>query len=151
MKSLRIAFLVALAFALASAALASEESKNLESAPPVKAYRALLAAMKAGDYAAYKSWMVRDAGPRMDETTKQMGKDPKDVLSFLAMLTPPEVVVTGLEVDGDRAILHATGKLDGETNYGTIEMSEEDGQWRVGLQSWTTTKAGTGASATVVA
>ena len=39
----------------AGAAAAATDSKKLESTPQVKAYRAQLAAMKAGDYEAYKN------------------------------------------------------------------------------------------------
>ena len=137
MKTLRSTVAAVLALGLASALLASNETNTLESTPQVKAYRALLAAMRAGDYAAYKRWMVKEAGARMDETNRQLGKDPKDVLTFMAVITPPEIAVTDMEVDGPKAILHASGKLEGEMNYGTVELSREDGQWRVGLQSWT--------------
>lgn len=152
MKSRRISLAAfALALALASALLASDDPKKLESTPRVKAYRALLAAMNAGDYAACKSRMVREAGARMDETTKRMGKNPGDVLAHLARLTPPDVAVTDLEVDGKRAVLHAVGRLDGETHEGTVELSEEEGEWRVIVRTWTTRKARSGAPPAVPA
>ena len=34
----------------------------------------------------------------------------------------------------------ATGKVGGEVNKGTIELEQEDGQWKVANQSWTNTK-----------
>jgi len=125
-----------LALGLCSAVRAADDSKKLESTPQVKTYRALLAAMKSGDYAAYKKCMVKEAGSQMDDQAKQMGKSPKEVLSFMAMMTPSDISFTGLKVDGKKATLHADGKLDGEMNYGTIEMAQEDGQWKVGHQSW---------------
>ena len=130
-----------LALGLCSAVRAADDAKKLESTPQVKGYRALLAAMKAGDYAAYKKCMVKEAGPQMDEQARQMGKTPKEVLGFMAMMTPSDIVVTDMKVDGKKATLHATGKQEGETNYGTIEMAQEDGQWKVGHQSWSNKKS----------
>jgi hypothetical protein len=135
-RLLGIAVASVLVLGLSSAVRAADDTKKLESTPQVKTYRALLAAMKAGDYAAYKKCMVKEAGPQMDEQAKQMGKSPKEVLEFMAMMTPPDVTVTGLKVDGKKATLQASGKLDNEMNYGTIEMAQEDGQWKVGKQSW---------------
>jgi len=135
-RRLRRALAVVLALGLCSAALAANDPKKLESTPQVKSYRALLAAMKAGDYDAYKKHMMKAAGPQMDEQAKQMGKSPKDVLSFMTMMTPTDIAVSDMKVDGKKATLHASGKLEGEMNYGTIEMAEEDGQWKVGQQSW---------------
>ncbi|HET9794745.1 MAG TPA: hypothetical protein VFS34_09805 [Thermoanaerobaculia bacterium] len=135
-RILRGTLAAVLALGLCSAALAADDAKKLESTPQVKGYRALLAAMKAGDYPAYKKCMVKAAGPQMDEQAKQMGKSPKEVLSFMAMMTPSDISVSDMKVEGKKATLHASGKLDGEMNYGTIEMAEEEGQWKVGHQSW---------------
>lgn len=134
-RLLRITVACVLALGLSSAVRAGD-AKKLESTPQVKAYRALLAAMKAGDYAAYKKCMVKEAGPQMDDQAKQMGKSPKEVLSFMAMMTPTDIAVDDVKVDGKKATLHASGKLDGEMNYGTIDMAQEEGQWKVGKQSW---------------
>ena len=139
-RTFRAALVVALALGLCSAARAADDAKKLESTPQVKGYRALLAAMKAGDFEAYKKCMVKEAGPQMDEQAKQMGKSPKEVLGFMAMMTPSDITVTDVKVEGKKATLHANGKLDGEMNYGTIEMAQEDGQWKVGHQSWSNTK-----------
>jgi hypothetical protein len=135
-RTLRGALAVVLVLGLCSAARAAADAKKLESTPQVKGYRALLAAMKAGDYDAYKKHMVKAAGPQMDEQAKQMGKSPKDVLSFMAMMTPSDITVSDVKVEGKKATIKASGKLDGEMNYGSIEMAEEDGQWKVGQQSW---------------
>ena len=124
----------------AGAAAASADSKKLESTPQVKAYRAQLAAMKAGDYEAYKKTMVKEAGPQMDKQAKEMGKSPKEVLGFMVMMTPADITITSMKVEGKKATLTASGKLDGELNKGTIEMAEEDGQWKVGHQSWSNAK-----------
>ena len=116
------------------------DAKKFESMPQVKAYRAQLAAMKAGDYEAYKKCMVKEAGPQMDKQAKEMGKQPKEVLSFMVMMTPSDITITSVKVEGKKATITASGKLDGEVNKGTIEMAEEDGQWKVGHQSWSNAK-----------
>jgi hypothetical protein len=54
----------------------------------------------------------------------------------MVMMTPSDIAVTDVKVEGKKATLKASGKLDNEMNYGTIEMAEEDGQWKVGQQSW---------------
>jgi hypothetical protein len=124
----------------AGAAAPAGDTKKFESTPQVKAYRAQLTAMKAGDYEAYKKCMVKEAGPQMDKQAKEMGKSPKDILGFMAMMTPSDITITSVKVEGKKATLTATGKLDGEANKGTIEMAEEDGQWKVGHQSWSNAK-----------
>ena len=34
----------------------------------------------------------------------------------------------------------ATGKSDNETMYGSVELVDENGQWKVRKQSWSNTK-----------
>jgi len=67
-----------------------------------------------------------------------MNKTPKDVLEFLAAMSPDENTVTGLKVDGTKATLSVTGKTKGEPkpSYGKVEMIQEGGAWKVGKQSW---------------
>jgi len=129
-------FVAALAVGLVQTARGADDPKKLESTPQVKAYRTLLASMKAGDFEAYKKGMVKEAGPQMEKQAKEMGKSPKEVLQFMTMMTPSDITFTSLKVEGKKATLTATGKLDGEVNKGTIEMEQEDGQWKVGHQSW---------------
>jgi len=124
----------------AGAAASGGDAKKFESTPQVKAYRAQLAAMKAGDYEAYKKTMVKEAGPQMDKQAKEMGKSPKEIMGFMAMMTPSDITITSVKVEGKKATLTATGKVDGEMNKGTVEMAEEDGQWKVGHQSWSNAK-----------
>lgn len=139
--TLAAVIVLGLCHAVAAAGAASAgDAKKFESTPQVKAYRAQLAAMKAGDYEAYKKSMVKEAGPQMDKQTKEMGKSPKEILAFMAMMTPSDITITSVKVEGKKATLTATGKLDGEANKGTIEMAEEEGQWKVGHQSWSNAK-----------
>jgi hypothetical protein len=125
---------------LANPLRAGDDSKKLESTPQVKAYRANAKAMQDGDWDAYKKSMVKEAGPMMEKQIKDLGKTPKEMLSFMASMTPTDLKFTSLKVEGKKATLLATGKVGGEMNKGTIELAQEDGQWKVGRQSWTNAK-----------
>jgi hypothetical protein len=114
--------------------------KDLEATPQGKAYRALLKTVESGDYEAYKKAMVAEAAADIDKQTKEMGMTPKKAMEFLMALAPSDVKLTELKVDGKKATLSATGKSGGETNWGTIDLAEENGAWKVGKQSWTNKK-----------
>jgi hypothetical protein len=123
-----------------SAAAAAAQTKGLDKTPQVKAYQTLLKAVAAQDFEAYKKAMTKEAGKAMDQQTKEMGLDPKKGMEFLKAMSPAELKYTSLKVDGKKATLMAAGKIGGEMNTGTIELAEEDGQWKVGKQSWTNVK-----------
>ncbi len=135
----RGALIAVLALAFVRTARAAD-AKKIEATPQAKVYRSLLAATKAADYEAYKKCVMKAAIPDMEKQAKEMKKSPKEVLEFLGMMTPSDIVLTSLKVDGKKATMTATGKMDGEVNKGTIELAEEGGQWKVGHQSWTNAK-----------
>jgi hypothetical protein len=114
--------------------------KDLEATPQGKAYRALLKTVEDGDYEAYKKAMVAEAAVEIDKQTKEMGMPPKKAMEMLKALAPSDIKLTDLKVDGKKATLSATGKSGGETNWGTVELAEENGAWKVGKQSWTNKK-----------
>jgi hypothetical protein len=114
--------------------------KDLEATSQGKAYRVLLKTIESGDYEAYKKAMVAEAAADIDKQTKEMGMTPQKAMEFLKAIAPSEVKLTELKVDGKKATLSATGKSDGETNWGTIELAEQNGVWKVGKQSWTNKK-----------
>jgi hypothetical protein len=128
-----------LGFALtASTALAAD--KDVESTAQAKAYRASLKAIDGGDYAAYTKCMTSEAVKEIEKQTKELGKTPKDGMEMLKIMEPSDIKLTDLKVDGKKAVLSATGKQDKETMYGTINLEEEKGEWKVGKQSWTNKK-----------
>jgi hypothetical protein len=129
--------LALLVLALVGAPAFAGAAKDLEKTPQAKAYRTLLKAVDDGDYEAYKKAMVAEAAKSIDEQTKEMGMTPKKGMEFLKAMAPTDVKLTDLKVDGKKATLSATGKQGGETNWGTIELAEENGAWKVGHQSWT--------------
>ena len=128
--------LIALTFSTARAA----GSKNLDATPQAKAYKTLLKAVEAGDFEAYKKSMTKEAGKLIDQQTKEMGLDPKKGMELMKAMTPSDLKLTSLKVDGKKAALEATGKVDKEVNKGTIALEQEDGQWKVANQSWTNAK-----------
>jgi len=125
---------------LCAPAFAAGGSKDLEKTAQVKAYRELLKTVDAGDYEAYKKGMAAESAKGMDQQMKDAGMDPKKGMEFLKAMSPTDLKFTSLKVDGKKATLLATGKVGGELNYGTIEMAEEDGQWKVVQQGWTNKK-----------
>ena len=134
----RLSLLALFGFALSS--VLSADAKDLKSTPQAKAYDAVLKAVQAEDYEAYKKAMTKESGKKMDQQMKEMKMDPKKGMEFLKAMAPTDLKYTGLKVDGKKATLQATGKVGGEVNKGTIELEQEDGQWKVATQSWTNAK-----------
>lgn len=113
---------------------------DVEASPQAKVYRASLKAIDQGNYEAYKKCMTSAAVKEIEAQTKEMGKTPKDGMEMMKMMAPSDVKLTDLKVDGKKAVLTATGKQDKETMYGSINLEEESGAWKVGKQSWTNKK-----------
>ena len=120
---------------------AAADSKDIESTPQAKVYRASLKAVADGDYPAYTKCMTSEAVKAIEAQTKELGKTPKDGMELMKMMAPSDIKLTVLKVDGKKAVLSATGKQDKETMYGSIDLEEENGQWKVGKQSWTNKKS----------
>jgi hypothetical protein len=131
------AILLALSFSYPALAA---DSKDLEASPQGKAYRAQEKAIKAGDYEAYKKTMTKASAAGMEKQTKEMNMDPKKAMEFMKAMLPTDLKLTSLKVDKNKATLMANGKVGGEVNKGTIELEQEDGQWKIGMQSWTNAK-----------
>ncbi len=125
---------------LAFSAAIAADSKNVEATPQAKAYRALMKAVAAGDFEGYKKSMTKEAARGIDEQMKEMKMEPKKGMDMLKAMTPKDLKLTSVNVEGKKATLMATGKMDGEVNKGTIALEQEDGQWKVANQSWTNAK-----------
>jgi hypothetical protein len=136
----RVAVLSALLIGLTISSALAADAKDLEATPQAKAYRALLKAIAAGDYDGFKKCMTKEAAAGIDKQTKEMGLDPKKGMELMKAMTPTDLKLTSLKVDGKKATLEATGKVDKEANRGTISLEQEDGQWKVANQSWTNAK-----------
>jgi hypothetical protein len=136
----RVALLSALLIGLTLSSALAADAKDIEATPQAKAYRALLKAVAAGDFEAYKKSMTKEAAAGIDKQTKEMGLDPKKGMEILKAMTPTDLKLTALKVDDKKATLEATGKMDKEPNRGTISLEQQDGQWKVANQSWTNAK-----------
>ena len=113
---------------------------DMESTPQAKVYRASLKAIADGSYDAYKKCMTSEAVKAIEAQTKEMGKTTKEGMQMMKAMAPTDIKLTDLKVDGKKAVLSATGKQDKETMYGSVNLEEESGQWKVGRQSWSNKK-----------
>jgi hypothetical protein len=136
----RVVVLSALLIGLTLSSAFAADSKNVEGTPQAKAYRALLKAIAAGDYEGMKKCMTKESAAGIEKQTKEMNLDPKKGMEMMQAMTPTDLKLTSLKVEGKKAILEATGKVDKEMNKGTIALEQEDGQWKVANQSWTNAK-----------
>jgi hypothetical protein len=136
-KALRFV-LPALAVLLASVAV--QAAQDFSRSPQVAAYQALLKAVQAGDFEGYKKSMTRAAGEGIDKQIKETGMDPKKGMELLKEMVAQNIKYTALKVDGKKAVLSATGRMMDADQYGTIDLEEEGGAWKVAQQSWTNTK-----------
>ena len=135
MRNLRGITVFVLLLALPAAALAGG-AKDLEGTPQAKAYRTLLKAVEAGDYEGYKKAMAAESQKEMDAQLKEMDMGPKQAMAFLKAMAASDVKLTGLEVKEKTAALKAVGMSGGEKTWGTIDLVEEDGGWKILKQSW---------------
>jgi len=138
-KATRALLGLALGIAVTLPALAAG-AKDIESTPQAKVYRANAKAIADGNMDAYKKTMSADAQKQMDAQTKQMNKSPKEIMEFMKMMSPTDIKLTDLKVDGKKATLSMTGKSDGQMMSGSADMVEEGGQWKMGKQSWSNAK-----------
>jgi hypothetical protein len=120
--------------------VAAEQTKNLDATPQAKMYMTQAKAVQAGDYEAYKKTMTKASAAGMEKQTKEMNMDSKKAMEFMKAMLPSDIHFTSLKVDGKKATMLATGKMQGEVNRGTIEYEQEDGQWKIVQQSWTNAK-----------
>lgn len=128
-----------LGLALALPALAAAP-KDIESTPQAKVFRANAKAIANADYEAYKKTMAAEAVKQMDAQAKEMKKSPKEIMEFMKAMAPTDVKLTDLKVDGKKATLSMTGKSDGQQMKGTADLVEENGQWKMGKQDWSSAK-----------
>ncbi|MEP7133190.1 MAG: hypothetical protein ABI914_08485 [Acidobacteriota bacterium] len=130
---------LALGLSVTLPALAAD-SKDIESTPQAKVYRENGKAIAAADSVRYKKTMSSASLKQMDEQEKGMKKTDKQIMEFLKMISPTDVKLTDLKVDGKKATLSMTGKSDGAARKGSVDMVEENGQWKIDQQEWSDAK-----------
>lgn len=116
------------------AALVACGAQDVESTPQAQAYRAQMKTIEAGDYEAYRKTLSSATLRQMEEQTK--GRSPRDVMEFLKSMSPSDLKLESVKVDGKKATLLASARMDGQAMSGSIEMDEEGGEWKVGKGSW---------------
>ncbi len=131
------ALLVGAALPGLAAAPPKEDAKAAKS-PQATVYLAWVKAVKAGDLEGWKKVVPAEAHKQIEEQAKEMGKKPKDILELLGALSPDKNTITGLKVEGTKATLSVVGtsKDAPEPTYGSVEMVQEGGAWKVGKQAW---------------
>ncbi len=132
--------LLCLILGLAVSPAFAAPGKDFESTPQAKVYRANQKAIAAGDYEAYKKTMSSEALKEMDAQTKAMGKQPKDIMELIKMMSPTDIKIIDVKVDGKKATIAVTGKSDGQAMKGSAALVEENGQWKIGKQDWSNAK-----------
>ena len=135
--TLRSILAIALLLGSSIAALAADD---IEASPQAKVYRASAKAIGAGDVKAYSKTLASEANQEMEKVAKDMGKTPKDLMELLQIMQPKDVKLSDLKVDGKKATMSATGKAEGETMYGSVELLEENGERKVRKQKWSNTQ-----------
>ena len=116
------------------------DAQDASKSPQAAAYQTSLKAIQSGDFEAYKKSVTKAARAGIEKDMKEMGMDAKKGMEMLKEMAPSDLKYTSVKVDGKKATLSATGKMMDEPQYGTIELEEEDGAWKVGHQSWTNKK-----------
>jgi hypothetical protein len=103
---------------------------------PGDAYRALHAAIRGKDVAAFRAMAPVEV--RVKGLTD---KEIQEGLELMTLMIPAEAAFTGgfVNAAGDRAALYFSGLISGEKNYGTVEMMKTGSQWRVKKEQWSNT------------
>ena len=126
---------------LAAAALIALAQGAPAQEPPEAVYAKFHRALAAGNL----DEMLKYApAARRAELAGMPAAQKQATVEFMARLAPKNHAITGKQVspDGNRATLRATGTgtalLSGkpETQYGTIAMLKEGGEWKVDQTSW---------------
>jgi hypothetical protein len=100
---------------------------------PGKAYMAYLKLLAGGDM---KAFLGAVAAARAKEASSD--PDFKKMFPLILAMQPKGIKVTGGAIDGNKAILLATGKDDAQVSHGTITMVKEGGAWKVEKEEWKT-------------
>jgi len=100
---------------------------------PGAAYLATHRALARKDLATFKAMQKAQGAPDLPD--EQL----KGLLEMVVAMIPADLTLTDGYGKDDRATLYATGKLSGETLYGTITMRRAGATWQVENQKWSNT------------
>jgi hypothetical protein len=120
---------------IVSAAAAAPPAPVLKGKPlpegggdPGKAYVAYILTVRAGNI---PQILGAVSGARAKEAKPE---DLKQMLPLIQAMLPKDIKITGGAVDGDHPTL--TGKEDGGTSTGTVDLVREGGRWKVEKENW---------------
>ena len=133
-NGIRVHTVLAICLGSSLAALVACGDQDIESTAQAQAYRAQMKTIADGDYEAYRKTLASATLRQMEEQTK--GRSPKEVMEFLKSMSPADLKLTSVKVDGKTATLLTSARMDGQAMAGSIEMVEEGGQWKVGKGEW---------------
>ena len=101
---------------------------------PAKAYIAYYEAMMASRLEDGKRYVVKENAEQMT------GEDADFFLEMMQDGHPREAVITAVEQNGDEAVIHVEGEIQGcmssKPAKAAVEMLREDSAWKVKLESW---------------
>jgi hypothetical protein len=101
---------------------------------PGAAYLSWCKAVLAGDMGQLKALMPPEQAAMLDDPANR--ESFAEDLEFMQMMTPTEVEILDGSSDGETAILHVTGVMEGETVRGEITLTKMDGRWVTTGSSW---------------
>ena len=100
---------------------------------PGKVYKAHRRAIRDKDIAA-----LRRTAPE-EQTKDRSDKDLEKMLDFLNTMSPGTPKIIRGYVKADRAVLYVEGALEGEKQYGTVELAAKGKIWHIVKESWSNT------------
>ena len=102
---------------------------------PAKRFVELVEAVVAGDVEKVKGLSTAEMRSKVEEMPPQRAAEL--LLGAADAFLPREITITGTEVEGDRAVVTATGFAPScrgsESGDGRIELARESGDWKVAL------------------
>jgi len=98
-----------------------------------KAYMAYRKAIRDKDIAA-----LRKTAPA-SQTQNATDEELRQVIGFMAVISPADPKITRGYVKGNRAVLYLEGSLEGEKQYGTVEFAKEKKTWYIVKEHWSNT------------
>jgi hypothetical protein len=99
---------------------------------PGNIYRAYLKAVREKDIAALRT-LIPEKSQNMSDS------EIKESLEFVAGLLPKNPKITDGYAKAGRAVLYVEGTLEGEKQYGTVELVKKGNTWGIVKESWSNT------------
>ena len=119
---------------------AEKRQQDAEKSPQAVAYRAYVAAVKAGDVEAWKKLVPSREANDLERDSSDQNRTAKEVVSFWAGSIPDEIRFLSVSVKGDKASLRLSGKLSTRQQvvdmHGDIDLVLENGAWKVAYQGY---------------